>query len=158
MDRLHSGRWMHQDIINAFMTLLSRRIDQCPNVTFFGHCQFYAGLIAHGWQHVKKWMRPWRKGGKKAAKFRVFYFPINVGNYHWIGAKVVLRKLEDNTWQMDLFGMDSLSTSMRDEYQRLYTDSTLHSRANGTNSARTPFWKGLYVHLLRVIMSTYLTA
>ena len=122
MDRLHSSRWMHQDIINAFMTLLSSREDQCPHVTFFAHCQFYAALIAHGWQHVKKWMKPWRKSGKKAAKFRVFYFPINVGNYHWIGAKVVLHKLEDNSLQMDLFGMDSMSTSLRDEYQRLYTE------------------------------------
>jgi hypothetical protein len=89
MDRLHSNRWMHQDTINAFMTLLSARVDQCPEVTYFAHTQVFRGLFSHGWQQVKRWFKPWRRTGRKAAKIRVFYFPINVSEIHWIGAKVV---------------------------------------------------------------------
>jgi hypothetical protein len=116
---------MHQDTINAFMTLLSSRVDQCPEVTYFAHTQVYRALFSHGWQQVKRWFKPWRRTGRKAAKIRVFYFPINVSGVHWIGAKVVLRKQEDNSLQMDLFGMDSMSTMMHEQYQWLY--STLHA-------------------------------
>jgi hypothetical protein len=125
IDRLHSGRWLHQDTINAFMTLLAMRADQCPEVTYFAHTQVFRALIAHGWQHVKGWFKPMRRAGRKAAKIRVFYFPINVSEVHWIAAKVVLRKQEDNSLQMELFGMDSMSTNMHEQYQWLYL--TLHA-------------------------------
>ena len=124
MDRLHSARMISDVTINAFMTLLSLRVDQCPVVTYFAKTDFYDALCAKygsGWHAVERWFKPWRRGGRRHAKIKAFYFPIHDGQFHYVGAKVTLVPQEDGSLRMELFGMDSLSVSMRDEYVRLYT-------------------------------------
>ena len=116
---LGPGRWMNDDLMNAFIGLVKTRMEEVkliePSLSYFHPMTslFAEMLRTRGWQGVQRSKVLRRLRGtatRQATKIDGFIFPLNINGSHWIGVKIHFIKMKDaDMWEVKLHGMDSMT-------------------------------------------------
>ena len=91
LQRLRSGGWLNDEIINMYMSLLqdrnSRRRNSSKDNIFLLGSFFFAQLRQNGYDGVKRWGKSFRKYGytqKYLSDFDIVVFPVHITRDHWV--------------------------------------------------------------------------
>ncbi|KAI9190286.1 hypothetical protein H9P43_001719 [Blastocladiella emersonii ATCC 22665] len=81
--RLVTDDWLNDEIINAFLEIVQRRLPaNAPSPAWVFNTFFYSNIEKHGYAKVHRWLpRP-------SAEYRLIVIPINFDNRHWTLATI----------------------------------------------------------------------